>query len=567
MSITYKGPTGWLYRASERPDAKGEYHIEYLDPATSAVYKPLPGYNGSADRAEIANRLANDRSLEVVEDTPSVAAPEKPKSPGVWLYGDHRAMRVGVGNDTDRSDCRYYHVLVLNLLADKPCWRKLSGAGNYDCKHLADANEELRETLPEDARELTMTEAGRLFTSPSTGFFELKPNAVKAWDEIMATASAAALEPTSSPASAEPPSVEPAALTAPPAADIAAPAFDYTQVDTDTANLLRELESGIAENQKTAVQVASAIGEKLQRGHDYLAKKGYGCYGEWCESLGYNRTQAKRLTDLHNFVCNTMLQTERDAIEALPLTVAYQVANPNMPEEVKEAARNGDISTLKELEALRAQLKATEQAKAEAERRAHNLENQNQSLLHSYESEKGKTEKAEREKREALAWKQHAEGQAEDAKAAIHAAQQTAQEAQRQARQAEAKVEHQESMLAELQDRLDEATGQLRAGVGTVTAEMVDQDELERRAQELADQKIAEALNTQERQPLCDLVITLNNAIKSAWSLSGIEDRDPESEDDDTSLEVLYETLYYLTDWVEERLAPDVYEQEEAIAT
>lgn len=540
MSVAYKGPDGRLYRASERPDAKGEYYIEYKDPAASAVYKPLPGYHHNASRDTVVSQLAGlikELGLQAVMlEEPAAnpaSTPEKLQSPGVWLYGDHRAMRVGVGNDTDRSDCRYYHVLVLNLLADKPCWRKLSGAGNYDYKHLADADAELRETLPEDAHELTMTEARQLFTSPSTGFFELKPNAVKAWDEIMA-----APEPTSSPASAEPPETVdkcseqdtvPAAIAAPPAADIAAPGFDYTQVDADTANLLRELENSIVENQKTAVQVASAIGEKLQRGHDYLAKKGYGCYGEWCESLGYNRTQTKRLTDLHNFVCNTMLQTERAAIEALPLTVAYQVANPNTPEEVKEAARNGDISTLKELEELRAQLKAAEQAK----------------------------ETAEREKREALAWKQHAEGQAEDAKAAIHAAQQTAQEAQRQARQAEAKVEHQESMLAELQDRLDEANAQLRNP--PLEATMVDKDEVERRAQELAAQKIAEATAQAAGRvpPLCELAAALNDTIKSAWELSGLEDREPESEEDAAVMEALYDTLFQITDWVTEYIGPE----------
>ena len=196
---TYKGPDGRLYRVSEVPDARGTYRIEYLDPACSAVYKQLPGYNDNANREEVVallGKLAKDRGLEAVaEDSPMpepLQAPA-PKGSGIWLYGDHRVMRVGIGSDTERSDARYYHVLVLNLLANQTCWRKRSGGGSYDYKHTPDAEEELRGLLPEGAHELTAAEVDRMFMDARSGTYTPYPQAAKVWDEIMA--SAASLEP------------------------------------------------------------------------------------------------------------------------------------------------------------------------------------------------------------------------------------------------------------------------------------------------------------------------------------------------------------------------------------
>ena len=151
MSATYKGPDGRLYRVGEAPGIRGTYRIEYLDPACSVVYKQLPGYNDNANREEVVallGKLAKDRGLEAAVEDSSAAEPlQAPalKGSGVWLYGDHRVMRVGIGSDTERSDARYYHVLILNLLANQTCWRKRSGSGTYDHKHIPAAEEELHE--------------------------------------------------------------------------------------------------------------------------------------------------------------------------------------------------------------------------------------------------------------------------------------------------------------------------------------------------------------------------------------------------------------------------------------
>ncbi len=531
MDVTYKGPDGRLYRVSERPDAKGLYYIEYRDPAASAVYKPLPGYDRSTNRAEVVEWLgmaAQRQKWTVVDGDPAAkpAAPEKPKGTGVWLYGDHRVMRVGIGNDTDRSDCRYYHVLVLNLLAAKPQWRKLSGTGNYDHKHLAEADAELWETLPEDARELTVAEAEQLFTSPATDWVDLVPDADKAWDKIMAGTGSAA-------------------IAVPPAADIAAPGFDFGADESTNTALLQCAQAFVAGR---LAQVMAA-----KRAHELTANNKNGAFGKWCEAVGISRDTGNNLVNIADNFGNIELDG-RPLVEITPISLLAIASKPSAPLELKQGVESGDITTTKQYRELEAQLKAAEQAK----------------------------EAAERETREALAWKQHAEGQAEDAKAAIHEAQQSAQEARRETEDLKqklyrrneelakkeqmlnvtmdqqgmyiAKMQEQDEMLADLQDRLDDANAQLRNP--QLEATVVDKDEVERRARELAEQKIAEALGAQGRQPMCDLVIALNDTISNAWTLSELDGREPESKYDDRALEVLYNTACRITDWAAGRLEP-----------
>lgn len=383
MDVTYKGPDGRLYRVSNQPDAKGGYYIEYRDPAGSAVYKPLPGYHHNANRDNVVTQLADlakGRGLVVARDKPATTA--KPKGTGVWLYGEHRAMRVGIGNDTDRSDCRYYHVLTINLLADKPQWRKLSGAGNYDHRHLADAAEELRETLPEDARELTEAEAEQLFTNSSTGWFDLKPNAVKVWDKIMADTAAAPeiVDESSEPDTPHAP--EPAAIAVPPAADIAAPGFDYDGLDAQTVTMLHGLEDKAREEYARHYVYLAGI---VAQAHEILCpplseRSDNGkftvkddTFRRWCEYIGVSKSTAYQLLQVEYLLDHTESK-ERAILERQPIALLYAAAKPSAPAELVEAVKAGDITTHKQYKELEAQLKATETAKVEAERKVKGLQ-------------------------------------------------------------------------------------------------------------------------------------------------------------------------------------------------
>lgn len=105
----------------------------------------------------------------------------------IWLYGDYRVMRVGIGNDTGRSDCKYYHVLTMNLGAESPQWRKLSGGGNYAHNEIDKAEQEMREKLHGDIHQLTDHEAYKLFGLEHSHDVYHNPPADRKqiWDAIM----------------------------------------------------------------------------------------------------------------------------------------------------------------------------------------------------------------------------------------------------------------------------------------------------------------------------------------------------------------------------------------------
>ena len=608
MSATYKGPDGRLYRVGEAPGIRGTYRIEYLDPACSVVYKQLPGYNDNANREEVVallGKLAKDRGLEAAVEDSSAAEPlQAPalKGSGVWLYGDHRVMRVGIGSDTERSDARYYHVLILNLLANQTCWRKRSGSGNYDHKHIPAAEEELHEVLPEDAHELTSAEVDRMFMD---GLYTPYPQAAKVWDEIMASAASsapaainAAAEVSDCPfycqreysgngdghfcklcgslkkksrtcdgrykddwhdckvfkhydgaaelerlaaQEAEPQEIADessdqdtpgATLTAAPATEIAAPAFDFSA--------LGELAGQAAEdNEQFDLHWGRAQDEYLvacvylARIHDLTARAGRyggGTWTAWYKSKGISEGSARTMVTTGNgFKSATVADLKN--LPGLSKKDLRLVAGSGEAQALVDAGKSGDDAKVKE---LLARVIAAEAAR----------------------------EAAERKTREEMAWRRMAEGQAEDAKAVMHDARQTAQEAQRRAKQAEVKVQEQENMLADLQDRLDDTTAQLRSR--PVPAEVVDQDEIERRAAELAARKIAEAeaRAAEAERSLCDVAILLKGTIDQVWQASGIDGLTPRSQDDDAALESLYQDLLAHVDALEVTMAPDCQDWE-----
>ncbi len=600
---TYKGPDGRLYRVSEAPGIRGTYRIEYLDPACSVVYKQLPGYNDNANREEVVallDKLAKDRGLEAAVEDSSAAEPlQAPalKGSGVWLYGDHRVMRVGIGNDTERSDSRYYHVLTLNLLADQTCWRKRSGGGSYDYKHTPDAEEELRGLLPEGAHELTGAEVDRMFMD---GLYTPYPQAAKVWDEIMASAASkdsadpcatclcntcaddncdnapgcykdkdacvqthntkkcGDYRPKGAPAPAADKSQEivdessdqdiPAAtLTTTPATEIAAPTFDF-------AALGELAEQATEDNEQFDLHWSRAQDEYLvacvylARIHDLTARAGRyggGTWTAWYQSKGISEGSARTMvTTGDGFKSATVAD-----LKNLPLLSRKDlrlVAGSGEAQALVDAGKSGDDTKVQE---LLAQLKAAEEAKRSAETRAV-----------MYEQKATALEDTAKEAQEAVEdliqklYRRNEELSAKDQELSAALDQQGGYVA---------KVQAQENMLADLQDRLDDTTAQLRSR--PVPAEVVDQDEIERRAAELAARKIAEAeaRAAEAGRSLCDVAILLKGTIDQAWQASGIDGLTPRSQDDDAALESLYQDLLAHVDALEVTMGPDCEDGED----
>ena len=323
MDVTYKGPDGRLYRVSEQPHAKGGYYIEYRDPVTSAVYKPLPGCVRGTNRAEVVGWLD-----ELVKGRGLVAAEDKP-----------------------------------------------------------------------------------------------------------------------------------AAIAVPPAAEIAAPGFDFGADESTNTALLQCAQAFVAGR---LAQVMAA-----KRAHELTANNKNGAFGKWCEAVGISRDTGNNLVNIADNFGNIELDG-RPLVEITPISLLAIGSKPSAPQELKRGIESGDITTTKQYRELEAQLKAAREGQRSAETRAVVYEQKAAALEDAVKAAEDLKQKLYR-RNEELAEKEQMLNVTMDQQGMYIA-----------------KMQEQESMLAELQDKLDDANVQLRAG--PVTAEMVDPDEVERRARELAEQ-------------------------------------------------------------------------------
>lgn len=138
--------------------------------------------------------------------------------------------------------------------------------------------------------------------------------------------------------------------------------FDYSTVDHETATFLQEKATNIT--QITAISFA-ATGKELISAQAMLSNKGYGCFGEWCESIGMSRQTAHNYMNVYNLFVKRVGHTEY--LEKASARLLYEIAKPSAPAELVEKVVSGDITTHKEYKELEEKLKTTEK-KLETER-------------------------------------------------------------------------------------------------------------------------------------------------------------------------------------------------------
>ncbi|PNT91265.1 hypothetical protein [Clostridium thermosuccinogenes] len=147
--------------------------------------------------------------------------------------------------------------------------------------------------------------------------------------------------------------------------------FDYSSVDEETAAFLQEKAVNIA--QVNAISLA-AIGKELKEAQDKLARKGYGCFQEWCQSLGVSKSSAYNYINVYNLFIQRVGQTEY--LEKAPAKLLYEISKPSAKPELVEAVVSGDITTHKQYKELEEKLRKAEEA----------LERQRENNKNIYES-------------------------------------------------------------------------------------------------------------------------------------------------------------------------------------
>lgn len=171
------------------------------------------------------------------------------------------------------------------------------------------------------------------------------------------------------------------------------PAFDYSGLDAQTVDDLHFAEKEYQHGKKLAERGLVHMGNAIAAAHDALCgtvvqqldngedgacrtmrkarnnQHSEDTFKSWCLSIGITKDSAYRLLQVSALMDGSSPR-QRAILEALPPTLLYAVAKPSAPAELVEKVKNGEVSTNKEYQDLLAQLKAEKERAdaAEAER-------------------------------------------------------------------------------------------------------------------------------------------------------------------------------------------------------
>ena len=159
------------------------------------------------------------------------------------------------------------------------------------------------------------------------------------------------------------------------------PAFDYSGLDAQTVDDLHFAEKEYQHGKKLAERGLVHMGNAIAAAHDALCgvvqqldnskhgNRGDDSFRAWCCSIGITKSTAYNLLQVSALMDGSSPR-QRVILEALPPTLLYAVAKPSAPAELVEKVKNGEVSTNKEYQDLLAQIKAEKERAdaAEAER-------------------------------------------------------------------------------------------------------------------------------------------------------------------------------------------------------
>ena len=189
--------------------------------------------------------------------------------------------------------------------------------------------------------------------------------------------------PSTSPARGCPAETGDAASGATPAASpvttpSSLPAFDYTGLDAQTVQDLHLAEREFAGGKRMAEIGLRRMADGVAIAHDALCgscdimsqlkhgNRGEASFGRWCESVGLNRKAAERLLQVSRLFDQSSPNEEK-VLETLGPTLLYAAAKPSAPAELVQAVKDGDITTHKQYQDLLARYNAERAAREKAE--------------------------------------------------------------------------------------------------------------------------------------------------------------------------------------------------------
>ena len=158
------------------------------------------------------------------------------------------------------------------------------------------------------------------------------------------------------------------------------PAFDYSGLTDQTVENLHFAEDEYRHGKQMAERGLVHMGNAIAAAHDALCgvvqlldnskhgNRGDDSFRAWCCSIGITKSTAYNLLQVSALMDGSSPR-QRAILEALPPTLLYAVAKPSAPAELVEQVKNGDITTNKQYQEAMAQIKAEKDRAAAAEAR------------------------------------------------------------------------------------------------------------------------------------------------------------------------------------------------------
>lgn len=264
--------------------------------------------------------------------------------------------------------------------------------------------------------------------------------------------------------------------------DAMRPAFDYSGLTDQTVEDLHFAEDEYHHGKQMAERGLVHMGNAIAAAHDALcgtvvqqldngqfAKK-EDTFRAWCCSIGITKSTAYNLLQVSALMDGSSPR-QRAILEALPPTLLYAVAKPSAPQELVEKVKNGEVTTNKAYQDL---LKENQQLRTERDKaRADQLSTAKDCnrLGLKVSQEKDRADKAEAREEEAWKMQSKAETRAQEAEKQLEGSRQMAEAAKLRG------------------DKLKAENDALKKQ--PITA-VVDKEEVERQAREMATEMTAD---------------------------------------------------------------------------
>lgn len=119
----------------------------------------------------------------------------------------------------------------------------------------------------------------------------------------------------------------------------------YEDIDKDTIKFLKQQEIAMT---LIVNKAYTKLGETLYKTQEVLAQRGYGCFLAWVEGIGLKKTKAYTLIDRYKLLLNFQNSEKAKIIEAMPISLAYEISKQCVNQDLKALVLEGEIKTLKE---------------------------------------------------------------------------------------------------------------------------------------------------------------------------------------------------------------------------